>query len=129
MMKRRAFVGGAFAGASLTGVYAQAPKLKSGSIPTREFGKTGVKVSVIAQGGARMDLHPTVAAAADHVRRGYDLGLPYFHCPHPHWSGKAGKAYGIRLEGVRNHVVFHRQTPQSTPHESEQKLAVSLTTL
>src|SRR5260370_29728503 len=95
MMKRRVFVGGAFAGASLTGVYAQAPKLKPGSIPTREFGKTGVKVRVIAQGGARMDLHPTVAAAADHVRRGYDLRPPFFYFAPPLWGGQAQEGYGL----------------------------------
>src|SRR5437763_571519 len=51
-MRRRVFVGGAFAGASLTGAYAAPPKAKSGAIPMKEYGKTGVKVSIIAQGGA-----------------------------------------------------------------------------
>jgi hypothetical protein len=27
-----------------------------------------------------VDLHPTVADAANHVRRVYDLGLTYFDC-------------------------------------------------
>src|SRR5260370_4416837 len=107
MMKRRAFVGGAFAGASLTGVYAQAPKIKSGSIPTREFGKTGVKVSIIAQGGARMDLHPTVAEAADHVRRVYDLGLTYFDCARSHWGGTTPEASGIGLKGARTDSLIN----------------------
>ena len=91
-MQRRVFVGSAFAGTGLTGAYAQSPKVKSGDIPTRDFGKTGVKVSIIAQGGARMDLHPTVAEAADHVRRVYDLGLTYFDCAHAYWGGKAEEA-------------------------------------
>ena len=43
-MKRRVFVGGAFAGMALTGADARPPKPKSGDIPTRQFGKTGVKV-------------------------------------------------------------------------------------
>jgi hypothetical protein len=33
--------------------------VQAGDIPTTTFGKTGIQVSVIAQGGARMDLHPT----------------------------------------------------------------------
>ena len=37
---------------SVTGAYAAPPKAKAGDIPTTTFGKTGVKVSVIAQGGA-----------------------------------------------------------------------------
>jgi len=86
-MKRRAFVGSAFAGLGLTGASAQPPKVKAGDIPTRVFGKTGVKVQVIAQGGARMDLHPTVAEAAAHVRRVYNLGLRYFDCARRYWGG------------------------------------------
>ena len=125
-MKRRVFVGGAFAGAGLTGAYAQAPKVKSGGIPTREFGKTGVKVSIIAQGGARMDLHPTVAEAADHVRRVYDLGLTYFDCARSYWGGKSEEAYGIGLKGVRKNVFLTSKTTKRTRQEAEQELATSL---
>jgi predicted aldo/keto reductase-like oxidoreductase len=128
-MKRRVFVGTAFAGTSLTGAYAQAPKVKSGSIPTREFGKTGVKVSIIAQGGARMDLHPTVAEAADHVRRVYDLGLTYFDCARSYWGGKSEEAYGIGLKGVRKNVFLTSKTTKRTRQEAEQELATSLKTL
>jgi hypothetical protein len=71
-MKRRSFVGGALAGVSLTGALAAPQKVKAGAIPTTTLGNTGVQVSVIAQGGARMDLHPDVPAAAVHVRRVYD---------------------------------------------------------
>jgi aryl-alcohol dehydrogenase-like predicted oxidoreductase len=105
-MKRRVFVGGAF-----------------GAIPTRDFGKTGVKVSVIAQGGARMDLHPTVAEAAAHVRRVYDLGLTYFDCAHAYWGGKAEDVYGIGLQGVRNQVFFTGKTVKRTRREAEDDLA------
>ena len=125
-MKRRVFVGSAFAGAGLTGAYAQAPKVKSGSIPTREFGKTGVKVSIIAQGGARMDLHPTVAEAADHVRRVYDLGLTYFDCARSYWGGKSEEAYGIGLKGVRKNVFLTSKSTKRTRLEAEQELATSL---
>ena len=128
-MKRRVFVGSAFAGAGLTGAYAQAPKVKSGGIPTREFGKTGVKVSIIAQGGARMDLHPTVAEAADHVRRVYDLGLTYFDCARSYWGGKSEEAYGIGLKGVRKNVFLTTKTTKRTRQEAEQELATSLKTL
>jgi hypothetical protein len=47
-MKRRVFVGGAFTGVGLTGAYARPPAPKSGDIPTRQFGKTGVKVPIIS---------------------------------------------------------------------------------
>src|SRR6516165_7316938 len=128
-MKRRAFVGGAFAGVGLTGAYAQPPKPKSGAIPTREFGKTGVKVSVIAQGGARMDLHPTVAEAAVHVRRVYDLGLTYFDCARSYWGGKSEEAYGIGLKGIRKNVFLTSKTTRRSRKEAEEELAISLRTL
>lgn len=68
--------GPSFAGGALE----EYQKVRAGDIPTTTFGKTGIEVSVIAQGGARMDLHPDVQAAAAHVRRVYDLGVTYFDC-------------------------------------------------
>ncbi len=44
---------GGLAGLPITGEFATPQKVKTGDIPTTTFGKTGVKVSVIAQGGAR----------------------------------------------------------------------------
>ena len=102
-MKRRIFVGAAFSGAGLTGAYAKPPKPKSGDIPMKEFGKTGVKVPIIAQGGARMDLHPTVQDAAAHVRRVYNLGVTYFDCVHSYWNGKSEEAFPRQVE---NALVF-----------------------
>jgi len=128
-MKRRVFVGGAFAGVGLTGAYAKPPKAKSGGIPMTEYGKTGVKVNIIAQGGARMDLHPTVAEAAEHVRRVYDLGLTYFDCAHAYWGGKAEEAYGIGLKGVRQNVFLTTKTAKRTRAEAEADLALSLKAL
>ena len=45
-MKRRTFVGGAFAGNGITGAYAKPAKVKAGDIPTTILGKTGEKVEV-----------------------------------------------------------------------------------
>lgn len=63
-MRRRSFAGGVLAGLPITGAYAAPEKVKAGDIPSVVFGKTGVKVSVIGQGGARMDLQPDVKTAA-----------------------------------------------------------------
>jgi aryl-alcohol dehydrogenase-like predicted oxidoreductase len=128
-MKRRVFVGGAFTGLGVTGAYAQPPKPKAGEIPMRPFGKTGIKVQIIAQGGARMDLHPTVAEAAAHVRRVYELGLAYFDCARSYWGGKAEEAYGIGLRGLRQNVFLTSKTTRRTRKEAEQELETSLRTL
>ena len=47
-MKRRASVGGAFAGRSLMRAYAK-PATKAGDVPTRLFRKAGAKVPIAAQ--------------------------------------------------------------------------------
>lgn len=125
-MKRRLFVGGAFAGLSITGTFAAPQKVKPGDIPVTTFGKTGVKVSVIAQGGARMDLHPDVEAAAAHVRRVYDLGVTYFDCARMYWGGRSEEAYGIGLQGVRNNVFLTTKSAKRTAREAQEDLETSL---
>jgi aryl-alcohol dehydrogenase-like predicted oxidoreductase len=125
-MQRRVFVSGAIAGA---GAYARPQKTREGEIPTRAFGKPGVSVQVIAQGGARMDLHPTVAEAAAHVRRVYDLGLRYFDCARSYWNGRSEEAYGIGLKGVRQNVFLTSKSTQKMRAKAEEELAASLRAL
>src|SRR5690242_5166230 len=125
-MRRRLFVGGLFAGVTMSRTFAAPQKVKAGDIPVTTFGKTGIKVSVIAQGGARMDLHPNVAAAAAHVRRVYDLGVTYFDCARAYWDGRSEEAYGIGLQGIRNNVFLTTKTVKRTAQEAEQDLATSL---
>ncbi|WP_321472164.1 aldo/keto reductase [uncultured Paludibaculum sp.] len=124
-MKRRIFVGGAFSGMSITGALAAPQKVKAGDIPTTTFGKTGVKVSVIAQGGARMDLLPDIPTAAAHVRKVYDLGISYFDCSRLYWDGRAEEAYGIGLEGVRKNVFLTTKTVKRSAKEAMEELETS----
>ena len=125
-MKRRSFVGGALTGVSITGAFAKPQKVKPGGIPTTTFGKTVVQVSIIAQGGARMDLHPDIPTAAAHVRKVYDLGITYFDCARSYWDGRSEEAYGIGLEGVRKDVFLTTKTLKRTAKEVEQELETSL---
>jgi predicted aldo/keto reductase-like oxidoreductase len=124
-MKRRAFFGGALAGLSLTGAHAAPPKVKAGDIPTTTFGRTGEEVSVIAQGGARMDLQPDVQTAAAFVRRVYELGVTFFDCSHLYWDGRAEEAYGIGLEGVRKNVFLTSKTTQRAAKAANEELETS----
>lgn len=124
-MKRRSFVGGVFTGLSATAA-ATPQKMKAGDIPVTTFGKSGVKVSVIAQGGARMDLHPTVEAAAAHVRKVYDLGITYFDCARMYWGGRSEEAYGIGLQGVRQKVFLTTKSAKRTAREAQEDLETSL---
>jgi len=98
----------------------------AGDIPTTAFGRTGVQVSVLAQGGARMDLHPDIASAAEHVRKMYEIGITYFDCARVYWEGRSEEAYGIGLEGVRKNVFLTTKSPKRTRKEAEQDLEISL---
>jgi aryl-alcohol dehydrogenase-like predicted oxidoreductase len=126
IMRRRSFVGGAFAGLSVTGAFAALQKVRAGDIPTVAFGKTGVQVSVIAQGGARMDLHPDVQTAARYVRTVYDLGISYFDCARLYWDGRSEEAYGIGLQGVRKNVFLTSKSVKRTAKEANEELETSL---
>lgn len=101
-------------------------KMQAGDIPTTTFGKTGASVSIIAQGGARMDLHPDIQTAAAHVRRVYNLGVTYFDCARGYWDGRSEEAYGIGLEGVRKNVFLTTKTLKRTAKEVQQDLETSL---
>jgi predicted aldo/keto reductase-like oxidoreductase len=110
---------------SVTGAYAAPPKVKMGDIPTTTFGRTGAKVSVIAQGGARMDLLPDVQTAAAHVRKVYELGVNYFDCSRLYWDGRAEESYGIGLQGVRQNVFLTSKTVKRTAKEALEELETS----
>jgi len=93
-VRRRTFTGAIFSGLPLTALCARPPKPQAGSVPRRVFGKTGVEVSVIGQGGARMKLLRTKEQARDHLRYAYGPGLNYWDCAHSYWDGQAEEVYG-----------------------------------
>ena len=126
---RRTFTGAAFAGLGITGLCAQAPKPKAGSTPMREFGKTGVQLTVIGQGGARLALMRTKEAARRHVRHAYELGLNYFDCAHSYWDGHSEEVYGDVLSDVRKQVFITTKSGKRTQKEAEDELHLSLKSL
>ncbi|MGH9660964.1 MAG: aldo/keto reductase, partial [Bryobacteraceae bacterium] len=83
-MQRRLFLGSGAAGLALA---------KSGDIPTRVFGKTGEKLTVIGQAGGRFPLIPREEARAI-VRRAVELGINYFDNAHGYWNGQSEEVYG-----------------------------------
>ena len=125
-MKRRVFLGTALAGLPLTGAFAAQPKAKASDIPTTTLGRTGVKVQIIAQGGARMDLHPDITSAAAHVRQVYELGLRYFDCARMYWNGQSEEAYGLGLQGVRKNVFLTSKSVGRTAVDAAKDLETSL---
>lgn len=128
-IRRRTFVGAAFAGLGITGMNAQPPKPKAGGTPMREFGKTGVKLTVVGQGGARLALLRTKEAARPQVRHAYELGLNYFDCAHAYWDAHSEEVYGDVLSDVRKNVFITTKSTKRTRKEAEADLHSSLKNL
>jgi predicted aldo/keto reductase-like oxidoreductase len=95
----------------------------------REFGRTGVKLTVVGQGGARLALLRTKEAARRHVRYAYDLGLNYFDCAHSYWEGHSEQVYGDVLSDVRKQVFLTTKSGKRTRSEAERELHSSLKSL
>lgn len=128
-ISRRTFVGGAFAGMSILGLNAQPPKPVSGATPMREFGKTGQKLTIVGQAGARLALCRTKEAARAQVLHAYDLGLNYFDCAHAYWNGHSEEVYGDVLPEFRKEVFITTKTMQRTRKGAEEELNASLTAM
>jgi predicted aldo/keto reductase-like oxidoreductase len=126
---RRTFVGGAFAGLGITGLYAQPPKPQAGATPMRVFGTTGVKLTIFGQGGARLALLRNKEAARSHVRHAYELGLNYFDCAHSYWDGHSEEVYGDVLSGVRKNIFLTTKCTKRTRKQAEDELHLSLQAL
>src|ERR1035441_8988377 len=93
--------------------------IQAGSTPMRAFGKTGVKLTVIGQGGARLALLRTKEAARVHLRHAYDLGLNYFDCAHAYWDGHSEEVYGDVLQDVRKNIFLTTKCTKRTAKEAE----------
>jgi uncharacterized protein len=125
-MKRRIFVGSTFSGLGAKVLHAKPSTPTGGQVPSREFGKTGIKLTVLAQGGSRMDLHPDLESARKFVRHVYDLGINFFDCAHSYWGGKAEEAYGGVLPAFRRNVFITTKSGKRTAKESTRELELSL---
>lgn len=125
-MKRRTFAGAVFTGLGITGAYAKPPKPKVGDVPMRPFGKTGVKVSVIGQGGVRLALLRNKEAAADQVRHAYELGLNFFDNGHAYWGGRSEEVYGDVLAPMRKELFLTSKSLGRTRKDAEADLELSL---
>jgi uncharacterized protein len=126
LFRRRTFVGTAFAGLGITGVSARPPKAKAGMIPMREFGRTGVKLTVVGQAGGRLGLLRTKEPARELVRHAYDLGVNFFDCARAYWDGHSEEVYGDVIPEFRKQVFLTTKSLKRTKKEATDDLDLSL---
>lgn len=124
-MRRRTFFGSAFAGLAATAYGAKPPRAKSGGIPQRVFGKTGVKVTVIGQAGGRFPLISFEEAKAITLRA-YDLGINYFDTSINYWNGQSEQVYGAVLPQFRKHIFLTTKADRRDRAGAEKELETSL---
>ncbi|MCW5979849.1 MAG: aldo/keto reductase [Bryobacteraceae bacterium] len=123
-MQRRSFFGAAFAGLAAS----KAPAAKAGGIPTRAFGKTGEKLTIVGQAGGRFPLIDFDEAKAV-VRRAYDLGVNYFDNARGYGDGQAEEVYGAVLPEFRKEVFITTKSTKRSRKEAEEELHLSLEAL
>ena len=120
-MQRRAFVGAVFAGLGTP----RPAKPGSGDIPRRVLGKTGERLTVIGQGGARFHLVSFEEGKAV-VRRAYDLGINYFDMARSYFDGRAEDVYGAVIPAFRKEIFLTTKSGQRTRKGAEAELETSL---
>ncbi|MEZ5363270.1 MAG: aldo/keto reductase [Bryobacterales bacterium] len=122
---RRDFVrtaaGASFAAAAAAG--------ELGDIPKRKLGKTGLEVTIMSLGGARIGNLPDEKPALDVVRRCYDLGVNYFDTAAAGAYGLSQVRYGKALADVNKNIIFGTKTRHRTWAHAELDLNQSLANL
>ena len=124
-MNRRTFVGSALAGVAALGTSARASKIKAGDIPTRVFGKTGEKLTIVGQAGGRFPLI-SFEEAKQVTLRAYKLGINYFDTAHGYWDGRSEEVYGAVLPPFRKEIFITTKSNKRTRKEAEEELHLSL---
>ena len=122
-MRRRTFLGGSVA--ALGAGAAPAASIKSGDIPTRTFGKTGEKLTIIGQAGGRFPLI-TFDEAKAITQRAYDLGINYFDTAALYWNGRSEEVYGAVLPPFRKKIFLTTKAAGRSRKEAEELLHASL---
>jgi aryl-alcohol dehydrogenase-like predicted oxidoreductase len=120
-MQRRTFFGGIFAGLATP----RPAKPRSGDIPKRTLGRTGEKLTIIGEGGARFHLVPFDEAKAV-VQRAYDLGINYFDMARSYFEGRAEDVYGAAIPAFRKNIFLTTKSGQRARRGAEADLETSL---
>lgn len=98
-------------------------------LPRRPLGKTGLQVSIMGLGGARIGVLLENKPAIDVVKRCFDLGVNYFDCASAGAYGISQLRYGAALAGVRDQVIYGTKTRHRTYTQAQLDLDQSLSNL
>jgi hypothetical protein len=123
-MNRRQFLGTVTAGV-LSGPMisaAQAPTL-----PTRELGRTGIKVPILGFGsGSRFLMYKDEDKALEALNRAIDLGITYIDTAHSYGGGKSEERVGRVMATRRKDVTLSTKISARTADEARRQIELSL---
>jgi len=128
---RRKFLGsvlGGLAAASLPGSAWSRSSAAGKDLPTRALGKTGVRVTMIALGGARLPMLSDDAAVRL-VEAAFDAGINFFDSARSYTDGRSEKIYGRALRGKRQTIFLTSKSTERTRAGAERELEESLENL
>lgn len=98
-------------------------------IPRRPLGKTGLQVSILGLGGARIGNLEDGKQAIAVVRRCHELGVNYFDTAAAGAYGLSQPRYGVALAGLRDRVVISTKTRYRSATQAQLDLDQSLASL
>lgn len=124
-MKRRNFITTALVGMSTLAGKWSGSTLKPGDIPTRTFGKTEEKLTIVGQAGGRFGMISLEEAKAITLHA-YELGINYFDTAHNYWGGLSEEVYGAILPPFRSKVFITTKSQKRTRLDAEKELNLSL---
>lgn len=124
-MNRRIFVGGALGGAALP-AHGGGPEREE--IPRRVFGKTGERLTIVGQAGARFSLIRFEEAKAI-TQRAYELGVNYFDTARSYGNGRSEEIYGAVIPAFRKEVFLTTKSARRSRKEAAAELELSLKAL
>jgi predicted aldo/keto reductase-like oxidoreductase len=111
------------AAAGLTAAAATTP------VPRRPLGKTGLQVSILGLGGARIGNMEDGKQAVAVVRRCYDLGVNYFDTAAAGAYGLSQARYGAAFQGLRDKVILSTKTRHRSATQAQLDLDQSLSNM
>ena len=96
-------------------------------LPTREFGRTGLKVPILGFGsGSRFLMYREEDRALAALNQAIDLGICYLDTAHAYGDGKSEERIGRVMATRRKEVILATKIPGRTAEQARRQIELSL---
>jgi len=123
-LSRRQFLQATAVGAAAAPAFA-APA--AAGLPTRPFGKTGMRVPILGFGsGSRFLMFQEEDQALEALDRALGLGITYIDTAHAYGDGKSEERIGLLMPDRRKDVILATKIPGRKADEARRQIELSL---